>query len=263
MSHLELALALDFTVRIAAVGLALTGFELLSLGAQWQPAGVFSPGAVAPFRLHPGLLQRSDRWLRPALLIQTGGALALLALGIYPVAGRLALLLSLGAALAVRWRRNLGGDGAEQMGAVILAAACLAALPLPSQERIRWVVIFLTAQLCLSYTTAGIAKLISPLWRGGQALPAILSTSGHGHPAAAAFFRRYPAVSLAASWGVILFESLFPLAFLGPFWLIAAALILGLCFHLACAALMGLNSFVWSFPAVYPCALALWWAFLR
>jgi hypothetical protein len=57
---------------------------------------------------------------------------------------------------------------------------------------------------------------------------------------------------LATAWSVIAFESLFPLAILaGP----KGALVflgIGVMFHLANAAVMGLNNFVWAFTATYP-----------
>ena len=37
---------------------------------------------------------------------------------------------------------------------------------------------------------------------------------------------------------------------------VVAFLVIGLAFHLGCAVLMGLNSFLWAFPAAYPCVLA-------
>jgi len=263
VSSPELFLALNLSTRVAAVGVALSGLELLALAPQWRPAGTFSARTVAALHSRPVALDVFDRWLKPLLLLQIGGSLALVALGPYALAGRLALVLAFGATLAVRWRRKLAGDGAEQMSAIILAAACLATLPAVGGGRVELAVIFLAAELCLAYTTSGVAKLISPIWRSGEALPAILSTNSHGHRNAAAFFHRFPALAFCASWGVILFECLFPLALLGPGWLLAAALLIGLSFHLANAVLMGLNSFVWAFPAVYPCVVALWWVYIR
>jgi hypothetical protein len=55
---------------------------------------------------------------------------------------------------------------------------------------------------------------------------------------------------------VILFEVSFPLVLVAPPAIAVAALGVGLTFHLSCAVLMGLNSFVWPFPATYACVLA-------
>jgi hypothetical protein len=88
-------------------------------------------------------------------------------------------------------------------------------------------------------------------------LPAILSTHSHGHTWAADFLAKRPWAAKLAGWSVILFECTFPLLLLGPGWLVIVARV-GFAFHAGCAVLMGLNSFLWSFPAVYPCVLALW-----
>lgn len=53
----------------------------------------------------------------------------------------------------------------------------------------------------------------------------------------------------------MVFECIFPFLLLGPSWLILGALALGLSFHLDCAMMMGLNNFLWMFPATYPCVL--------
>ena len=171
-------------------------------------------------------------------------------------AGRLALLVLFVAMMMIRWRRHAGGDGAEQMAALVLLATLLAVVPVAAEGRVAIAAVFIAAQASLSYVAAGIAKLVSPMWRSGVALPAILSTDGHGHPWAAAQLRRHPKLAFLASWTVIAFECLFPVLLLGPSWWRLSVLSVGLGFHVACAALMGLNSFLWMFPATYPCVLA-------
>jgi uncharacterized protein YhhL (DUF1145 family) len=53
------------------------------------------------------------------------------------------------------------------------------------------------------------------------------------------------------SWGIIIFELIFPLALLNQTILIIALVIAAL-FHLANACLFGLNRFFWIWPAAYP-----------
>jgi hypothetical protein len=76
-------------------------------------------------------------------------------------------------------------------------------------------------------------------WRSSSAVQAPLA-------------RRPSQARAAAAWSVIAFESLFRLAILaGP----KGALVflgIGVVFHLANAAVMGLNNFVWAFTATYP-----------
>jgi hypothetical protein len=157
----------------------------------------------------------------------------------------------------VRWRRLIGGDGAEQVTSLALAAAFLAVFPVPSDARVKLAIAFIGAQLVLSYFTAGLAKLLSREWRGGHALRTIMATESHGDPAFARALERVPVASVALGWTVMLFECAFPLLLVGPDWLAVALLALGLAFHIACAVTMGLNNFLLAFTATYPCALAL------
>jgi hypothetical protein len=254
----ELQAALDITTRIVALGLVLSGFEMLAVRSQWNGKGVFSLGVISSFHINTNVLRAVDRYVETLLGVQIGAALLLVAAGPFTVIGRWMLVITFLSAIMVRWRRLIGGDGAEQMAVIVLVATGLAVLPYPSETRVWLAVIFIVAQISLSYTTSGIAKLVSPIWRSGKALPAILSTYSHGHPWAASILSRYSKLAIAASWSVILFECLFPLLFLGPGWLVAVALVIGLMFHVICAFLMGLNSFLWAFPAVYPCVIAMW-----
>ncbi len=76
-----------------------------------------------------------------------------------------------------------------------------------------------------------------------SALGRILSTFSHGTPALGA-------------WLVIGFETGIIVVPLLPPSVVVAAVVLAGGFHLACAIVMGLNSFLWIFPATYPCILA-------
>jgi hypothetical protein len=55
-----------------------------------------------------------------------------------------------------------------------------------------------------------------------------------------------------AAWSVIIVECAFPLVVIAPFPLMVVLLSLGMLFHLLCAVIMGLNSFLWAFVATYP-----------
>jgi hypothetical protein len=253
---LDIHTGIDIAARIAACGFVLSALELLSIQHAFATTGVFGIGAVSSFHSRIAALRLADRWLIPLLVAQLTAFVALAIAGPFSYVGRAALVIGFFSALAVRWRRYSGGDGAEQMGMLIFASIGIAVLPWPSEGRMLAATTFIAAQLSLSYVAAGIAKLVSPVWRSGEALPAILSTSNHGHPLAARFANKYPLLSLFGCWSVILFECTFPILLFGPDWLIVAALGIGLMFHLGCAVLMGLNSFVWSFPAAYPCVIA-------
>jgi hypothetical protein len=112
---------------------------------------------------------------------------------------------------------------------------------------------FIAAQAVLAYATSGIAKLISPVWRDGTGLAGILSTVDHGTPRVSLWLARHPTFSELASWSTIAFECAFVLVLVLPSPVGAAILVIGLLFHAGCAVLMGLNSFLWAFPATYTC----------
>lgn len=247
--------ALEIAARVAACGFVLSSLEMLSIRTAFATTGVFGVGAVSTFHTRPNVLLIADQWLTFLLGVQSFAFLTVVLAGPFSYFGSAALVVGFFSALIVRWRRYSGGDGAEQMGMLIVAAVMIAALPWPSEDRILAATTFIAAQLTLSYLAAGVAKLVSPVWRSGEALPGILSTSGHGHPLAADILKRNPLLSLVGCWTVILFECSFALLLFGPDWLILSALACGLIFHLGCAILMGLNSFVWSFPATYGCVI--------
>ncbi|GAA3673062.1 hypothetical protein GCM10023081_09280 [Arthrobacter ginkgonis] len=253
---MELQWALDLTVRTAAAGLFIAGLELWALRREFSETGIFSSGALAAPAKDQRMLAGFGPFLRPAIAVQVLAAATLAAAGPFSPWGKISLAWLLGAFLLLRWRRRIAGDGAEQMSAIILLSAFLAVIPTESPLRMAAAVLFIAAQAVLSYTTAGVAKLISPLWRQGQALPLILSTRSHGHPLAARVLGSSRGLAAAACWTVIVFEIGFgPLA-LGSQGTLVAVLGIGLAFHLGCAVFMGLNTFLWSFPATYPCVAA-------
>ncbi len=249
--------AFEITIRILAFGLLLSSLELLKIKKQFNHSGVFSISTVLPFHNNIKLLQKLDSFLKAILLIQIFASLVLVILGPISLIGRIMLISCLLTMIIVRWRRHRGSDGAEQMMIIVFAAAVFAILPHPSQTRLLMVVMFIAGQLTLSYFTSGIAKLISPSWRRGEALPAILATYNHGSPKVSTLLYKYRSLAFTASWSVIGFECLFPILIFSSYKLMQYTLLVGFIFHLMCAFFMGLNSFIWSFPSLYPCVIAL------
>ncbi|MEV0064224.1 hypothetical protein [Nocardia sp. NPDC050718] len=148
-------------------------------------------------------------------------------------------------------RSRFGGDGADQMTVIVFAALALAfgVGQARADEIVLW---FLTAQACLAYFTAGVAKLAGPLWRSGAALPEVLATQSYGHPWAGRVLARHRGVAVAMCWSVIALECAFPLVLLGIPALTYALLIGGALLHLGTAFVMRLTTFFWAFVATYP-----------
>ncbi|MEQ1949591.1 MAG: hypothetical protein ABL995_20535 [Bryobacteraceae bacterium] len=161
---------------------------------------------------------------------------------------------------ALYLRCPYGWDGSDQMTVVVLLPLGLAHLidgPTLSGNATRIALAFIAAQLCVAYLSAGVWKLVSPVWRNEPALTGILHTRSYGAPAVARLLDGHATLSCALGWGVMVVETLFPLVFVVPRPAQFAFLAVGLGFHLGTAVLMGLNTFFWSFAAAYP-ALLYW-----
>ena len=153
-------------------------------------------------------------------------------------------------------RNQFGLDGSNHM---ILAASTAIAVVLlvPDQGAQQIALYYLAGQLLLGYAASGIAKAFSPEWRSGSAIPEITSTISYGTPAVGAVLMRNRAVGLLLCWSVIAFECSAPLLLLAGTPGAVAIIAGGLAFHTGVAAIMGLNTFFWSFASAYPALLYL------
>lgn len=263
---MTLDLALAWMTALVMVGAALNAAELLANRRALQPGGAFDWNVL---RYASPSFSRS----RPlAAVFGAGGFTVLLVVEL--VAALLAFALAVrgivhpgpvGVVLAVHLahtaRSGFGLDGADQMSSVVLVAVWLAVLRPEG-----WVplaaVAFVAGQSALSYFTAGYFKMVSPVWRSGDALLGVISTKGYGHAGLYGVLRPRPSLTWALSASLLLFECTFPLALftgeLGAAVYVAA----GVGFHVGNAVFMGLNNFFWAFVATYPavlfCAGALW-----
>ena len=157
--------------------------------------------------------------------------------------------------MSVIARRTYGLDGADHMLLVVLVALALAYST--GSGTARAVVVWLIAgEAALAYTTAGIAKLIAPGWRDGTFLPQILHTKIYGCPPLAAALSSRPAAARVACNTLLFWECTFPVALIAPRPVALAYVAAGACFHVTTALVMGLNTFMFSFLAAYPCLLA-------
>lgn len=138
-------------------------------------------------------------------------------------------------AIAIRWRGTFNG-GSDAMTFLILAAWFVAVI-FPEAEPI--CLLYIAIQLVLSYFVAGIAKLMSPQWRSGEALQYFFGKSG---------FQISLATSIFFGWVLMLVECLFPLSFFAP----SAFVVIAVAFHLANVYVFGLNRFFFAWLAAYP-----------
>ena len=156
--------------------------------------------------------------------------------------------------MLLTYRSAFGTDGSDQMSNIVSAGLLVVAVPSGPV----WCIAgfgFIAFQSCLSYTTAGIAKAISPVWRNGTALYKIMNTGTYGHAWLANVLSQNRVVGYLLCWVTIVFETTFPLSLMLPSKPLLLILAIGFLFHAGIAVFMGLNAFLWSFLASYP---AIW-----
>lgn len=143
--------------------------------------------------------------------------------------------------------------GADRMG--LLALWCLTfSRWLPTEAGREVAFGYLGLQLTLSYFIAGWVKIANPDWHNGRALRQVFAVSTYPVSEGLRGWARRPAMLLALSWTVMLFELLFPLTLVSRPTL-AFGLAFAAVFHLLNACLFGLNRFFWTWLAVYPAIL--------
>lgn len=258
--------AITWTARLAGICCAVLSTEVLLDRRHYSDAGLLGwpvmqsrhRSLVASWYAPVfGLLLNYPAFLTQTLLRLASG-LALALLGPHGTVGLVALTLALAAGLLFQLRSAFGTDGADQMNGLTLGALLLDQVC--SSPRVRSAVLwFLALQLVLSYFIAGLAKFRGEEWRQGRAAWAIFSTRMYGAPPLGLWLKRHPKVSCALSWSVMVAETAYPVVLVAPAPVAVTILAAGLFFHGINAVLMGLNTFLWAFVAVYP---ALAWCVL-
>lgn len=251
--------ALRAITMIASVGVCISGLELLSEAKLFRTGGLMS-WEVSKLR-HRGL-QRAIPALRP--IFSTPGISTLISISVLSASllligslpscqGLFAGLIAL-TYITLAIRSPYGLDGADQLTILTFSAIALASLSSGAlaKEACLW---FLTGQVCLAYFTSGAAKLSSADWRNGRALAGIMNTRIYGCSAIGSFLRQHPSSAAVISGGIIAMECAFELVLLLPEHLALVLVAAGFGFHLLAAMTMRLNTFFWSFVAIYPAIL--------
>jgi hypothetical protein len=140
--------------------------------------------------------------------------------------------------------------GSDRMGLLILSCLCLVHF-VPSLRAREAAFGYLALQVLLSYSVAGWVKITNPEWRTGRASRDVLQFSTYPVSESLRGGADWPRSVRFASWAVMLFELMFPLALMS-----SPALVVGLTlaalFHFVNACLFGLNRFFWIWLAAYP-----------
>jgi hypothetical protein len=243
--------ALSLSSRLVALSLLVQTFELIRLRESFSSVGIWRPAHVSA---HAGKVARTfaaETSFVGLLVAQLGGAGASVVIGPSPLLLALAVTYVL---VALRFTGPFNG-GSDAL--TLLSLACLGVASCGHAQALltKVAVCYLVAQLALSYFIAGLAKLKQPSWRSGVALVSFVALPKYAAPALARAWLARPVIAKWAARGVLAFECSFPLALLSP-TLCWAYLLLGAAFHVANAAVLGLNRFLWAWLALYP--LLLW-----
>ena len=153
---------------------------------------------------------------------------------------------------AVRFRGNVNG-GSDAMLFTVLGALVVAQIEVASTFAREGAVLYVAAQLTLSYLRAGIVKVRQRGWWNGEALTAFLALPVYGVPS---WVPRDRAMLRAVGVAVLAFECVAPVGWLNP---TSAAVFIGaaVAFHIGTALVFGLNRFLLAWGAAMP---ALWYA---
>lgn len=261
MTNSELPL-LRMAAALCSVGAAISAAEALRHRALFRNDGLFA------WRLHR---MRNRRLLTSPLrplydrifgfrgvivllvcqLILSAATLILTSVGI----GRLGLSLFCGAlsllliVLAIRGAD--GKNGADHMAKMMFLAIFAGTLS-TSPWVWRSTLYFITGQLIIAYSTSGWIRMRERGWWNGSLLIRVLRQEGYGNRFAWSLAKRAPSAAAVGSSIVLLFECLSLPALLLPPDALLVFLALGVCFHIANALIIGLNTFFWTFVSAYP-----------
>lgn len=250
-------------LMVASAGCLVASLELITLRKEFEDDGLFSWDVlrtISRATLSVGTGTPNRVIAHKAFVPAVAGARALAALVLVCAGGNyvvstVCVLVAIVTSIVLYWRAPLGLDGSDQMSLITFVAIGIYKLfpgDLHVAQASLW---FIAIQGCLSYCVAGVAKIVSPVWRSGEAVRRILGTRTYGASWSASLVRGRDGGCMALSWFLMLFECAFPLALAFGQPGFAAFAILGVCFHLANAVTMGLNTFVWAFVATYPAIL--------
>jgi hypothetical protein len=174
-------------------------------------------------------------------------SLALFSLSSSFLLGVLVFLLAL-----VPIRNTAGNDGASQLYIILYASLFIGVLFSHYPFIMQGSLIFISLNLLLCYFISGASKLLSPMWRSGEALVKVTSCYTYSFEGVYQLVSRFPAIGLLICWFTIIWETFFFLVLFTDTNTTLYFLAVGFLFHLGVAIFMGLNNFLFVFSATYP-----------
>lgn len=254
-----LSATIAWMCRLTALAAAVNALELLTMKQALSERGIWrAPLLTSSWSIWHVVL--GARVFTVVLVVQLAFAIVMAATPGTVIGCTAATVLAFTSWLsALRFRGTVNG-GSDAMLFTVLGGLAVAQLPNVSSVVHEAGVLYIAAQLTLSYVRAGIVKARERSWWSGHALASFLALPAYGVPAWVP--RRIPndLVTLRiVSAGVIGFECLAPFAWLDP---VACLVVISvaLTFHTATAVLFGLNRFLLAWSAALP---SLWYAVHR
>jgi hypothetical protein len=245
--------------RLGALAATVNALELLAMRRVLSDQGVWRAPLLTTSWGAWRVLLGAKRF-SAVLVVQLASALVLAVMpGTTAGCFAAAMLAFVSWLSALRFRGNVNG-GSDAMLFTVLGGLAVAQLPNVASVVHEGGVLYVAAQLTLSYVRAGIVKAKERSWWTGHALAAFFALPAYGVPAWVP--RRVPndlPLLRVASVGVMGFECLAPLAWFDPIACIALMAV-AFTFHASTAALFGLNRFLLAWSAALP---SLWYAVHR
>lgn len=257
---MNIEIVLKLVEKLVGFGILVQSCELLVLSKHWKEGGLWSWSIVRrDFDFFPPIIKKILDFMMKDHSLLVWLILRVLLVGFlyFFKATHSEHLLIFGfllishVVLCLRWRGSVNG-GSDFMTLVVLSSLVIGHLDFENSQTA--VLYFIAVQAITSYFVAGIIKLRSMQWRRGIALSAFARQSLVEGLFRKSFADGGKVYMLLLTWIVILFEVLFPLAFVGIQF--AGALVaIAFVFHLGNAFVFGLNRFVWAWLASYPAIL--------
>jgi hypothetical protein len=251
----------QLTARVVGLGSVIAALEMLMMRQEWSEQGVFSWSVARTglrFAIRNGFIPIFDmicaypQYVVLQVAVQTFCGVAL-ALNLWPHL-EVPLLVSILCVHLLTMLRTHGTDGADQMQTMLLVSliAYCAVPDVIARKAALW---FITLQVVLAYTMAGISKLWSRAWRTGTVLKQSLSLA----PGNETLYRLLPDRGFTNGilcWSVVLFETSFATVLLFQPSIALIFLAFGFLMHLGNAVALGLPRFLFTFVAAYPLILS-------
>lgn len=257
------ALAYDTVAVVLAIGLVVTSAQLIASRALFGAGGLLDwrvvrhwHGSTVLARILAAIVPTGPGGVVGLAALRCLAAAALIIVVLVEASPAVPLAAIVVANALLTLRLPAGLTGADQMANVVSLALLIGQLAGTPGARAATLA-FIGLQSCLAYATAGFAKYGQVGWHDGSFIREIFSTRALGHPTVARWMQQPGRLPALTGKVVVIGECAFPLLLMMPSEVMIVGLCLGVVFHLAAALVMGLNTFLWVFPATYPAVIFL------